>query len=221
MIYLIITSTINNKFGLKDATIRKNIYLKCITRALEILPNNIKPIIVENSGLTSSYLDTFNCDVCYTDNNKYNFIHKGVNELLDIKEVIKKYNIQDDDVIIKLTGRYFLENDTFLQLVKNQEQGQGQGQGQEQGQGQKQSQYDAYIKFFNICTLAFMDNDCILGLIAVKCKYLKQFKYELCFKTSAEVQFATFIKQNIKKLYVVKNLFLTCTFADNSKVITV
>ena len=202
MIYLIITTTLNNKFGLKNDTIRKNIYLKCISRALELLPSNIKPIIVENSGLTSSYLDTFKCDIIYTDNNKYNFIHKGVNELLDIKEVIKKYNIQDDDMIIKLTGRYYLENDTFLKLVNLQDQ-------------------DAYIKFFNICTLKFMDNDCVLGLIAVKSGYLKQFNYELRFKTSAEVQFATFIKQNIKKIYNIENLYLTCTCANHVSIVTV
>ena len=68
----------------------------------------VKPIIVENNGLRETYLDELSCDVVYTTNNVSNFAHKGVNELLDIKEVINKYNIQDDDIVIKLTGRYKL-----------------------------------------------------------------------------------------------------------------
>ena len=79
--------------------------------------NEIKPIIVENCGYRQTYLDNFNCDILYTNNNVHECIHKGYNELLDIKEVIAKYNISDDDIIIKLTGRYRLLNKDFMMFA--------------------------------------------------------------------------------------------------------
>ena len=121
MIYLIITTSINNKTGPTDFEHRKNRYINSIKPLLSLIENDdsIKPIVVENNGLRQTYLDELNCDVFYTDNNKLNFYHKGVNELLDIQEVIRHYNIQDDDVIIKLTGRYKILDSTFINLVKN------------------------------------------------------------------------------------------------------
>jgi hypothetical protein len=58
-------------------------------------------------------------DILYTDNNKKTFPHKGGNELLDIKELTNKYNIQDDDIIIKLTGRYKLLNIIMMMHLLN------------------------------------------------------------------------------------------------------
>ena len=62
-------------------------------------------------------MDALPSDIQYTNNNQTRYFHKGVNELLDIKFIIDKYNIQDEDIIIKLTGRYYLTTDTFFKLV--------------------------------------------------------------------------------------------------------
>ena len=35
--------------------------------------------------------------------------------------------------------------------------------------------HDAFVKFFNVCALEYMLNDCVLGLFAVKCKHLNPF----------------------------------------------
>jgi hypothetical protein len=158
MIYIIITTSIINKHGVQDNIHRKNRYFECITQLLQLINNdlNIKPIVVENNGLRQTYLDDLKCDICYTDNNNINYNHKGQNELLDIKEVINQYNIKDDDMIIKLTGRYKLLNLNFINLVKNNE-------------------YDAFVKFFNVCSKQYLFNDCVLGLFAIKCKYLYNF----------------------------------------------
>ena len=59
-------------------------------------------------------------NVFYTDNNKQLFKSKGTNELLDIKAVIDKYGITDDDIIIKLTGRYrILSPNFFKEVIEN------------------------------------------------------------------------------------------------------
>ena len=203
MIYLIITCSINNKSGIVDFEQRKKNYLESITQTLSILPPNIKPIIVENNGLRETYLDNFQCDVHYTNNNSVNYVHKGVNELCDIKYIIEKYNINDDDVIIKLTGRYHPIDDSFYNLVMNY------------------NNFEAYVKFFNVCTLQFMNDDCVLGMFAIKCKYLKKFSYN-GFK-SPEIEFATFIRNNIDstKIYNITQLNLRCCFADNLRILDV
>lgn len=105
MIYIIITTSIYNKYGVKNGIHRQKRYIECINQVLNLTKNNDKlhPIIVENNGATKTYLDNLGCDIVYTENNKYKFYHKGGNELLDIKSVINAYNIQDEDTIIKLT----------------------------------------------------------------------------------------------------------------------
>lgn len=206
MIYIIITTSINNKVGIQNNNHRQNRYIECINNLLQLIDNdlNIKPIIVENNGLRQTFLDNLKCDVFYTDNNNNNYEHKGENELLDIKEVINKYNIKDDDIIIKLTGRYKLLNLNFISLVKK-----------------NINDYDAFVKFFNVCTLQYIFDDCVLGLFAIKCKYLKEFKYS--FVKSPECEFADYIRKNINKnkLIEVEQLHLECCFADDLRILTV
>lgn len=205
MIYIIITTSINNKVGVQNSVHRQNLYVECIDNLLQLINNdlNIKPIIVENNGLRQTFLDDLKCDVCYTDNNFIDYYHKGENELLDIKEVINRYNIKDDDIIIKITGRYKLLNLNFINLVKNN------------------NECDAFVKFFNVCTQEFVFNDCILGLFAIKCKYLKEFKFN--FLKCPEYEFADYVRKNVNKnnLMEVNQLYLECCFADDLRKIIV
>ena len=208
MIYLIITTCINNKIGINTELSKKNrnnIYIECIHQLLKLINNDksIKPIIVENCGFRHTYLNNFNCDIVYTNNNSYQCIHKGFNELLDIKYVINKYNIRDDDIIIKITGRYKLLNIDFINLVKNNKK-------------------DAYIKFFNVCTREFMYNDTVLGLYAIKCKYIKDFNYNGL--ESPEIEFAKYVRQNIhiNNLIEIDNLNLEyCLYNDENNLLIV
>ena len=128
----------------------------------------------------------------------------GYNELLDIKEVIAKYNISDDDIIIKLTGRYRLLNKDFFNLIK------------------ASSNIDAFIKFYDVCTNVFMYNDAVLGLFAIKCKYLKNFYY--LTNKAPEIEFAEYVRLNIDKnnLIEIKDLNLEyCLYLDESNLIIV
>ena len=206
MIYIIITTCINNKVGVQDGLHRQNLYMKNIQQLLQLVKNivDIKPIVVENNGLRHTYLNNLDCDICYTDNNTSSFTHKGEIELLDIKEVIQKYAIQDDDVIIKLTGRYKVLNLDFIHLVQN-----------------NMNNYDAFVKFFNVCTFQYLFDDCVLGLFSIQCKYLKKFHYSLV--KSAECEFADYVRQNIHpdRLMEVRQLDLECCFAEDLRVLIV
>jgi len=206
MIYIIITTSINNKHGAQNEIHRQNRYIESIQQLLQLLENveDIKPIVVENNGVRKTYLNDLNCDICYTNNNNLTVMHKGEKELLDIKEVINKYNIHDDDFIIKLTGRYKLLNLNFINFVKN-----------------NIANYDGFVKFFNVCTKKYMFDDCVLGLFSIKCKYLKQFNYS--FKKSPECEFADYVRQNIdaNKLIQMKQLDLEGCFADDLRLLIV
>ena len=203
MIYIIITTCINNKVGIKNNIHRQKLYIESINHLLYLIKNdiNIKPIIVENNGWRQTFLDDLNCDICYTNNNLIDYKHKGENELLDIKEVINRYNIKDDDTVIKLTGRYKVLNLNFINIVKNN------------------ISCDAFVKFFNVCTKEFMLDDCVLGLFAIKCKYLKAFKYN--FLKSPEYEFADFIRKNIDKNKLIEVYQLECCFSDNLGILVV
>ena len=206
MIYIIITTSIINKQGVIDDIHRQRRYMESIRQLLYLVENDIciKPIIVENNGSRATYLDDLNCEVCYTDNNKSELYHKGLNELMDIQEVIQRYAIQDDDIVIKLTGRYKLLDASFIDTVKKH-----------------RAQYHAFVKFFNVCEKAYMANDCVLGLFAIQSKYLKRFHYD-CSK-SPECEFAEYVRRNIPidNLMEIKHLQLECCFADDLRLLVV
>jgi len=206
MIYIIITTSINNKVGINNSIHRKQRYIESIQQLLNLVQddNEIKPIIVENNGFRETYLNQFNCDILYTNNNRYNFINKADNELLDIKQVINHYNINDDDFIIKLTGRYKLLNLDFLKLIKN-----------------NMNNYDAFVKFFNVSSKQYLYDDCVLGLFCIKCKYLKYFNYSSI--KSPECEFAIFLRKNIEqnKLMEINHLNLECCFAGDLSMLIV
>jgi hypothetical protein len=167
-----------------------------------------KAVVVENGGKRDTYLDELPCDVLYTNNNSNKLCrHKGVTELLelfDIKAVIQEYNIQDDDMIIKLTGRYKLLSSQFLDLVLRE-----------------QSNYEVFMKFFNVCTKEYLYDDCVLGLFAIRCQYLKQFQYA-CIR-GPECEFASFVRKTIdpSKIKELTDLSMECCFAYDLGILNV
>jgi len=209
MIHLIITTSLINKVSVcAHDSMRENRYVECIKHSIGLCPKDIKIYIVECNGERETCLDQFkeieNVEVVYTDNNSFHekVIHKGVTELNDIKHVINKYNIGDDEMIIKLTGRYKVLNDYFFNLVKNNIE-----------------KYDAFIKFFNVCTKQFCYNDCVLGLVAIKKKYIKYFEY----KKYVEVDFASMVLSEVEqnRIYEIETLELECMFADDLRILYV
>jgi hypothetical protein len=204
MIYLIITTSIVNRFTNEPDDHRKNTYLDSIRKTLALLSEDVKPIIVENNGQRTTYLDDIGIPIYYTNNNEISGTHKGVNELEDVKSVIKAFDIQDDDMIIKLTGRYHLLNDSFLKLIAcNPDK-------------------DAFVSFFNVHRRIYMDYDCVLGMVAIRCKLLKDFSYSIDYKESPETEFARFVKKLPEEKRVsVEKLGLRCCFSGHLLILDV
>lgn len=210
MIYLIITTSINNRFGNQDTAERKERYLYAISETLKIVPPTICPIIVENNGERATYLDNFvHCGrpvkVLYTTNNSLPFKSKGTNEILDIKEVIQRANINDDDMVIKLTGRYRLLGSLFLDDV-----------------GANCTAHDAFVKFFGTCSLRYEEYDCILGLYALKAKYYKLLNHlSIDNYPSAEIAFARYVRLCGATIKEIKILDVECCFGEDKRILIV
>lgn len=156
--WIITTSLIPSNYE-----VRQQQYIHGISKTIELTAHipNLKIIIVENNGLTSSFLDVFRgvCSVHYTSNNfiDCNF---GTREILDVQDCIKTFNIQDEDYIVKQTGRYYLDNNSpFVQQVQNLET----------------SRYECLITYgWYHKKSPVAVPDCISGLFCMKAKYAKQ-----------------------------------------------
>jgi hypothetical protein len=207
--YLIITCCINNVVGIQDSSRRKNEYFLAISNVLASIPKDIIPIIVENSCNGESYLDVFNCNIFYTKDNHFEtddkyLLHKGYNELRDIKKVIEHYNIQDDDMIVKLTGRYLLFKDDIFEFVN------------------RCPEKDAFLRYFNVMTYTSDDIDMVQGLFALRCKYFKMFEYrnpELGCEEDFVSNINEFIPQD--KIMRLNKLWLRIYLGDTGKMLDV
>ena len=211
MIYLLITTSILNMYGLQQREERRMRYEYAITETLRHLPAEIQPIIVENNGQRATYLDHFQhhgkpVPVVYTDNNKYtHFKGKGVNEMLDINEVIRRQEVQSDDILIKLTGRYRVTSPLFFDEVIAH-----------------QNEYDVFVKFFGTCSLQFERYDCILGCYAIRARYLQLFQpLSIENYASAEIAFARYARFCGGRLKEVSQLDMECQFADDNRILVV
>jgi hypothetical protein len=211
MIYLIITTSINNRYGTQDANERKERYMYAIEETLKNLPHEIKPLIVENNGKRETYLDNFyhhhrqHVKVIYTENNRQQFKSKGANELMDVKEAIERYGIEDDDIVIKLTGRYrALSPKFFKEVIENE------------------NKFDAFVKFFGTCSLKFEQYDCILGCYAMRVKYIKLFnEYSIDNYKSAEIAFARYVRFCGARLKEIDQLDIECSFSEDLRILNV
>lgn len=97
---------------------RKQEYIKSL-KILEQFGYRPQTYIVEAEGYSpfSFYHDY--CDhVFYANTNDLTLINKGVNEAKSLIEAFDYYDFDDEDMLVKLTGRYFFNDDHFLKLVE-------------------------------------------------------------------------------------------------------
>jgi hypothetical protein len=159
MIYFIVTTSIYN-----DYSIRKQQYTDGINKLKQIIQalfiENYKIIVVENNGPRHTFLNTLGCEVYYTKNNLLHTKNKGQKELQDILDCISHFHIDDNDFIVKMTGRYILNvNSEFMNIIKNIHD----------------TKYECVIKYGPYYKpVTYKTNDCITGLIGMLCVYVKQ-----------------------------------------------
>jgi len=158
MLYFIVTTSLFN-----DCLIRQKQYINGINKLKKIIHDlnieNYKIIIVENNGKRYTFLNMLDCEIYYTENNFLQTSNKGTKELQDILDCIDKYNINDTDFIVKMTGRYILnDNSEFMNIIKNIHN----------------TNYHCVIKYGSYYNpVNYKMNDCITGLIGLSCYYVK------------------------------------------------
>ena len=161
MIYFLVTTCIYN-----NCPIREERYINSILKLKEVVQTinipSYKIIIIENNGQRPTYLDDLGCDIYYTNNNSLPVKNIGYKELQDVLDCIQHYAIQDDDFVVKMTGRYTFDDDSeFLKSLT------------------KVNDYDCIIRYgpyfdetqSNGIVIPF---DCITGLIGMRCRFVKQ-----------------------------------------------
>lgn len=186
---------------------REMVYFYSIKESMKILSHlPFEFYIVENNGERKTILDDISgAKVLYTHTNSIRaFTAKGMKEFHDIMFIAEKYDFDDDDIVIKLTGRYTLENPaTFLESLAGLE-----------------NKYDAFIKWYNICSREYLYDDCILGLFVLRYKYLKDFNYiEMSSHPSMEHIFASYIRDNIPNERILEIKHLGVYFQGNRDIL--
>ncbi len=96
---------------------RKEEYISSIL----ILKNyGYEPYIIEACHPSPpSFFENYSQNVIYTNVNDYHLVNKGVNEARSIIEGFKHFMFDENDMIIKLTGRYRLNSPYFLKIVED------------------------------------------------------------------------------------------------------
>jgi hypothetical protein len=205
MIYIIITASIHNRFGLIDAARRRERYLTAITDTLLHVPSHMTPIIVENNGERETYLDHFehagkHVRVVYTNNNEQQYANKSTIEMLDIKETIRRCGISSSDMIIKITGRYRMMSSDFFMNVERDEQ-----------------KYNAFVKFYNVHNKVFDDDDSVLGCFALRAIYFQLYPHRLMDSIPfGEKAFAKYINRTVR-FKKIHQLDVECEFANTNE----
>jgi hypothetical protein len=162
MIYFLVTTSLFNNCPIRESQYTNGIInLKRMIEKIQI--NNYKIIIIENNGERDTILNKLDCEVFYTRNNFLPIHNKGYKELQDIFDCIKKYNILDDDFIVKMTGRYILDHESnFMNIIKNL----------------NNTKYECVIKYGSYLKPSYYKiDDCVTGLIGMSCFYVKQIEY--------------------------------------------
>lgn len=111
MIHLIIT-TANIQTHYQE---RKDLYIRSIEQALKFSYLLDSCTILECVSAHEDYLDPYNT---YYSKVKNVFPEKGLNEMQHLKAFIEQSSFKPADTLIKLTGRYWLEDSTFFNKVQ-------------------------------------------------------------------------------------------------------
>ncbi len=124
-----------------------------------------KIIIVENNGKRHTFLDELGADhVVYTDSNLQPITYKGAKEIKDVQEVLRQFNIQGDDFVVKLTGRYTIQKGSpFMKAL-----------------AERGPNIDAIVRYgsvFDEKPPAKKIPDATTGLIGLKAKFVSQIRF--------------------------------------------
>lgn len=184
-VHIIMTSALIDT----DYERRKQEYIRGVTT---IQSYGIEPWIIESMPITSSFFDALSNQVLYPQTNNPSLTNKGVKELMSIRACLPYLPFNDEDLIIKLTGRYWLYERTFIDTVQA-------------------GDYDAYVYFGKYF---LMQHQIFTGCFALRWKYFKQFVQEADLEKAEKetIDFETmlpdFIRDHNLRMQIVDPLYV-------------
>ena len=97
---------------------RKGEYIRSLKnlKIFGYIPNTY--VIESGPWIPESFFSKYASNVFYAGTNKILY-NKGVNESMAMIQGLEHYHFDDDDMIVKLTGRYLLFRDTFLKKIED------------------------------------------------------------------------------------------------------
>jgi 5S rRNA maturation endonuclease (ribonuclease M5) len=183
---------------------RKQQYTRALKRVSEFC---YKPYIVESCVPGPTFLNDLSTEVLHTLSNNPHLKNKGVNEFVSMIKAFEHWSFNDDDIIVKLTGRYFFQNDAFLRFLEDS------------------SDIDCAAKFVTVPAGPTKGVDAVLtGCFAMRCDLFKQmltfFDYDwleremMCVEHVVGPYLNTLATKGIKvsrqdRLHVEANMFYT------------
>ena len=174
--------------------IRKEEYLKSYTT---LIKNGFTPWIIESTNIDHSFYDELTSHICYPQKNNPTVRNIGVNEVMALKTSIPFLPFNDDDIVIKLTGRYLLYEQTFIDTIR------------------ENPNNDAYAKW--------VDDQVFTGCIALKWKYFKNFLQTVNLAKmekemiNLEKELAHFIIEKNLKCFIIDHLHIKARIYANGK----
>jgi len=189
---------------------RQKLYMKGINQTLKVFKNipNTQIVIVENTGKTDSFLDSFGIPVLYTNtNNEIITENKGTKEIIDVFKAITHFNMSENDFLVKVTGRYFIHDDSkFVKSIQNL----------------FVKPYDVVLRYggYNLPQI-YTDKfySCITGLIGMSVRYVKTIEIP-DEKTCVEFKWADVAnKLPYENLCMLDNLGVTQHISYNSQIV--
>jgi len=162
---------------------RKAEYIKSLNKTTDVLSAlGYEPYIIESCRDNPTFLNEYSSDVFYAKVNKPNFnprnTNKGIYEAKSLIKFFENYKFNDDDMIIKLTGRYYFADDYFIKLVE------------------KNTDADAIARIWR------KPGEAWTGCFAMKCKYFKDMLAKLNFNKMQNkwIEFEKELQKYIDKL---------------------
>ena len=151
-IHVIFTSALISK----EFDQRKKEYLASLQQFRKF---GLEPWIIEATNIDASFFDKISSQVLYPNEHDDSFSNKGVNENRSILACIPCLAFNDEDIIIKFSGRYFLKDSHLLSTIE-----------------QTLSDYDVW----GIHGKNFVSSDHLFtGCFAMRWKYYKQCLQEI------------------------------------------
>lgn len=94
--------------------LRMQEYLACLQQLRNF---GFDPYIIESTPISSSFYDAVTERVFYPKTDDPAIKNKGVRETLSVRKCLPQIPIGDDDIVIKITGRYLMRDRYFIDTV--------------------------------------------------------------------------------------------------------